>query len=159
MKDKKEHALISWIAPQYLQHNRDKRWYAIAIAIGIISILLALILDNWTMALAIITFAAVYHYIQTNHPPKDIAIAITELGIHMGEVFIPYSHINAFWIIYKKQVKTLTLHVQGRLYSEVIIQLNGQNPSEVRNYLLTQISEWEGKDERVIDILLRLLKL
>lgn len=159
MKQDKEHAVISWIAPEYIQHNKDKKWYLIAFIICAVSVILALILDNWTMALAIITFAGVYHYVQTTHPPKDIAIIITELGIHIGELFIPFSHINAFWIIYSAHNKTLNLHVKNRIYSEYIIQLNGQNPSGVRNYLLGQIAEWEGKQERFIDIVLRLFKL
>jgi hypothetical protein len=150
---------MTWIAPEYIQHHKTSQWYFYAAITGGIAALLALLTGNWTMALAIVTFAAVYQYVQKHHPPKDIGIVITELGIHVGEMFFPYSNIIVFWIIYKKGNKTLNLRVANRFYSDVIIQLDGQDPADVRNYLIGKVPEWEGKDERFIDYLIRIFKL
>jgi hypothetical protein len=158
-QEKHEKALISWIAPEYVQHTKDKKWYFYAAIAVAVTVFYALVTDNWTMALAIIVFAFVYQYLQAHHPPKNIAIIITEMGIHVGEVFFPYSHIMAFWIIYKNGNKTLNLKVKGRAYSEIVIQLNDQDPAKVRKLLVGEVAELEGKEETFIDALNRMLKL
>jgi len=154
----REHSEISWVAPEYIQHHKSREWYIGAAVLAVLVIIIDFISQNWTMALAVITFAAVYKFTQEKHPPKNIAIIITEMGIHVGEMFFPFSHIEAFWIIYSHGVKTLNLRVKGRFYSDVEIQLDDQNPGEIRKYLLSRIPEWEGKNEPFIDSLLRLLK-
>jgi hypothetical protein len=151
--------IITWTAPEYIQHDKDKQWYIIAGITAAVSVIIATLTWNWSMALAIIVFAVVYHYLQTKHPPKNIEIKITELGIYVGEMFFPYSHIQAFWIFYTKDNKSLNLKIKGRVYSDVIIQLNDQDPATLRKFLVGEIPELEGKEEKLMDILIRLFKL
>ncbi len=163
MTDKKtktgDKIIISWIAPEYIQHQKSARWYMIAGTALLLFLVWAIYTKSWSMALAIIVFSLVYQYTQSNHPPKDIKIAVTESGIGVGKMFFPYSHIQAFWIINKPGLKTLNLRVSKSFFSDVIIQLNNQDPVVLRQYLVGQVAEWEGKDERLGDVFLRLLKL
>ncbi len=153
-------AIFTWRAYEYIQHPKGKTWYvleaiAVAIFLGI-----TIFTKNYTTALAMVTFLAVYHYIHEKHPPKEIEIKVSRMGIKVGEMIFPYDHIKAFWIIYNPPyVKTLNLHVSKRLYSDVMIQLGDQNPAEIREFLCGQIPEVEGKTERFTDMILRLLKL
>jgi hypothetical protein len=151
--------ILSWIAPEYIQHQKSARWYAIAIIALLAFLAWAFYTNNWTMAAAFIVFAAVYQYLSTYHPPKNIKIIVTEMGVGLGHMFFPYSHIQAFWIIYKHDLKTLNLRVSKHFFSDVTIHLNTQNPVEVRHYLVGQIPEWEGQDERIGYMFLRILKL
>ena len=81
------------------------------------------------------------------------------MGIHVDNMFFPYSHINAFWLIYQPPyVKTLNLSIHKRIYSDVVIQLGNQNPNDLLEYLCGQIPELEGKNERFADVVLRLLR-
>ena len=111
------------------------------------------------MALAALVFAAVYLFTHEYHPPKNIPVEISDMGIRIGHMFFPYSHIKAFWIIYKHDWKTLNLRVAKGWFSDFAIHLNGVDPVEIRNYLVGQVPEWEGKEEQLGDIILRLLKL
>jgi hypothetical protein len=61
--------------------------------------------------------------------------------------------------MYKPGLKTLNLRVHRQFYSDTIIQLMDEDPAQIRNYLVGQIPEWEGKEERLQDLILRLLKL
>ncbi|HLG25207.1 MAG TPA: hypothetical protein VI588_00215 [Candidatus Gracilibacteria bacterium] len=158
-KPRHDRVVLSWEAPEYIQQHKGPRWYIGAGIVLAVTVAIALLTDNWTLALAALAFAGVYQYTHTHHPPKMTEVRITEMGIYVGEMFFPYSHIQAFWIIYANGTKTLNLRVIGRMFSDVIIQMNHQNPVEVRQYLVGQIPEWEGKNERLGDILLRLLKL
>lgn len=158
-EEKKAKVIISWTAPEYIQHKKSRKWYAVAGIISLIGVIVSIFTDNITLALAIIVLAGVYYYIQTHHPPKMITIKITEMGIYVGDMFFPYSHIRAFWIIYGNGARTLNLSVAKRYHSDVVIQFDGQDPVQVRNYLVGQIPEWEGKEESFTDILFRKLKI
>lgn len=151
--------IFSWVAPEYIQHQKTARWYMIATAIALIFIIGAIFTANWTMAIAILVFTAVYEYTQRFHPPKIVDVQISDLGIHVGQIFYPFSSMQAFWIMLKPGLKTLNIRVHRQFYSDVVIQLMDQDAAKIRNYMVGQIPEWEGKDERLQDLILRLLKL
>ncbi len=150
--------VMEWQTLEYIHHEKSLRWY-IAPGIALIALLLwAFWSGNFTMAIALVVFAAVYYYIHNYHPPKTVTITISELGIQVGQQFYPYSHIQAFWIIYDHGLKTLNLRVTGHWFADVIIQLDNQDPVDIRQYLVTQVPEWEGKQEKLGDMILRFLK-
>jgi len=151
--------IFSWAAPEYIQHQKTARWYMIASGIALVFMIGAIFTSNWTMAIAILVFAGVYEFTQRFHPPKIVDVHISELGIHVGHMFYPFSSMQAFWIMIKPGLKTLNIRVHRQFYSDVIIQLMDQDAAKIRSYLVGQIPEWEGKDERLQDLILRLLKL
>jgi uncharacterized membrane protein YobD (UPF0266 family) len=151
--------IMQWQAPEYIKHEKNKNWYIIAGAVAIFATVWAIISGTWSLAAAIVVFAVVYEYIQRYHPPKIISVKVKENGVKVGHVFYNYSDILAFWIIYNHGVKTLNLRVAKTVLSEIIVQLNDQDPVELRHYLMKQILEIEGKNEKLSDVILRLLKL
>lgn len=155
-----DRAIFSWTAPEYIQHPKSKFWYTAAATIGAAIILTDLFTNNLTMALAIIVFASVYMYTHIHHPPKDIQITVSKMGIKVGKMVFPYSHIQAFWIFHNPpHITTLNLRVKSHFFSDIIIQLKNEDPASLREFLCGQIPEWEGKSERFGDVILRLLKL
>lgn len=156
---KEKEDIFSWKAIEYIQHQRDARWYLIAGIILAFIIIISIITYNWSLAVAVVVLAGVYEYTYRQHPPKRVLIRITDLGIHVGHMFFQYSHIQAFWIYLNHGNKTLNFRVYKRIHSDVIVQLDDQDPAAIREYLVGQIPEWEGKNERATDVLLRLLKL
>lgn len=158
-KKGEDRVVFSWTAPEYIEHHRGERWYLVAGTITAFAVIVCFFSGNWSFALAIATFAAVYYYIRRHHPAKEIPIVISEMGIRAGIMFFPYSHIQKFWIIYENGLQTLNLRISGRVHSDVIIQLNHEDPVPLRQYLVGQIAEWEGKHERPSDAIMRLLKL
>lgn len=153
-------AVFTWIAPEYIQHPKSKIWYLAAAVLVAAVILFDLLTEDFTMALAVVVLAGVYLYIHSHHPPKDIKITVSRMGIKVGKMIFPFSSIQAFWIIYEPpHITTLNLRVKEHFFSDIVIQLNHEDPVPVREYLCGQIPEWEGKTERTSDILLRLLKL
>ncbi len=154
-----EKVVIRWEAPEYIQQEKNRKWYLIAGIVVLTVALMAAFTDNITLALAVLVFAGVYYYLQTQHPPRNITIRITEMGIYAGDMYFPYQSIKAFWIINEHGIKTLNLRVLNRYHSDVVIQFDGQDPAQVRNYLIGRIPEWEGKHVTATDIFLRLLKL
>ncbi len=154
-----DRVVLSWVAPEYIQHQKSARWYQVAGTVVGISMIWTYLSGNWSMSLAILVLAVVYQYLHSYHPPKDIDVIISEMGIRIGEKFYPYSHIKAFWIIYSHGLRTLNLRLADNFFYDVAIQLNDQDPVTLRQYLVGEIAEWEGKEERLGDMMLRLLKL
>lgn len=152
-------AVISWIAPEMIRHERGIVW---KISVSLISAALiagGVVYNSWTFSLAIAAFIVVYYLMNLEHP-KDIEVKLSEIGIKVGTRKYPFSRIRAFWVIYEPHyVKTLNLRVTGELVADITIQLNHQNPSEVRNFLMKNVTELAGQSEKITDIFLRLFKI
>ena len=155
-----DQAVFSWTAQEYIQHPKSKFWYTAAAIIIASVIVINAFTNNFTMALAVLVLAGVYQYTHSHHPPREIKITVSRMGIKVGKMIFPFSHIQLFWIIHlPPHINTLNLRVKDHFFSDVIIQLNDQDPAELREYLCGQVPEWEGKSERFSDVILRLLKL
>ncbi len=153
-------AVFSWIAPEYLQHPKTVRWWVIAAIVLLVAIIIEAVVSNWTMLAATVTFAAVYVFMHEFRPPKHTKINISELGIKMGHRKIPYAKIEFFWIIYNPpHVKRLCLRLKDHFISDLVIELEDQDPLAIRDYLETQLVELVNVHEGFTDVLLRLLKL
>ena len=151
--------LLHWQAPEFITHQKGSTWYLIAGIVTLLLIIYAIYTDSATMAIVFIMFAGVY-YMMHNQEPKTIDIKITELGIFVGKNFYPYNMINSFWIIYNPPyIHTLNLRLSDKTSSRVVIQLDVQNPVDVRKALAKEIPEVEGASESISDILIRLLRL
>lgn len=151
--------LISWDAPEYIQHEKSLSWY---IAAGIIATALigyGIMYSNITLSLAVFAFAGVYLYLHKYSPPKITHIQISDLGVTVGKQFYPYTQIQAFWIIYTPRTQTLNLKISREFLNEISIQLGDTAPGELRQTLLQHIPELEGKTEKITDLLIQLLKL
>ncbi len=154
-----DEAILSWIAPETVKHERGKVWRIVAPLSGIGMIALALWQGSWSFALAIAAFILAYCVTSLEHP-KDVEVKISKVGIKVGTRKYPYSRIKAFWVIYEPHlVETLNIRVAGEWVGDITIQLGKQNPSPVREVLMDYIPELEGATEKVSDIFIRLFKI
>jgi len=151
--------LMNWKAPEFIIHQKGMRWFLIAGVITLLLIIYAIYTQSATMAIVFIVLAGVY-YLTHNQNPKIIDISLTELGVFVDKKFYPYNMINSFWIVYNPPfVHHLNLRLSDKTFSKVVIQLDVQNPIEVRNVLAKEIPEVEGAGESFGEILIRLLRL
>lgn len=151
--------VFKWIAPEYLQLQRGPLWYAFALVIVVGLLLFALIQQSLTMVMLIIAIVIAY-WVTHDHKPKVQDVIISTLGIKVAGKFHPYSNIRTFWIVYDPPyVRTLNFRTAEKIPRDVRIQLLDKDPAIIRNYLLTQIPEWEGKTESLSELWIRILKL
>ncbi len=152
-------ALISWETPEYVVHERGIFWKIFMILLAIFVVVSGFYYGNWTLSLAVLVFAVVYTLIGLEHP-QNVKVKLSDVGIKLGVRCYPYSRITNFWIIYEPPfVTTLNIHVDGEFIADITIQLNGKDPSEIRNFLIMKIPEMEGKRESLSDIFVRLFKI
>lgn len=152
-------AILSWVAPETIQHERGTIW-KVFMGIIVIGIVVWGLLNNaWTMSLAVAAVAIVHYLAHLEHP-KDVEVVISKIGIKVGARKYPYSRIRAFWLIYEAPyTKTLNIRVEGDFLGDITIQLGNQSPSPVREVLMEYIPELEGQTEKLSDIFLRLFKI
>ncbi|MBD3360434.1 hypothetical protein GF366_01380 [Candidatus Peregrinibacteria bacterium] len=152
-------AVISWIAPEIIRYQKGKIWKIFTFSSLIAAVIIGILYNAWTFSLAIIVFAATY-YIINRENPKVVEVAVSDIGIKVGERKYPYNRITAFWIVYDPPIiRTLNIRVKGDLLMDIPIELYNQNPGEVREFLLEKIPELEGQAESLSDVFSRLFKI
>ncbi len=151
--------LLSWKAPDFIPYKKSKKWFLMAGIIVLMLIAYAIYTNSATMVIVFVVLAGVY-YLTHSQEPKIIEIKITELGIFADKAFYPYNMINSFWVVYHPPfVHSLYLKLSNKTLSKVVIQLDSQNPVDVKKALAKEIPEVEGEGESFHDFLVRLLRL
>lgn len=151
-------AVISWEAPEYVQHEKGWKWFVFAGLAVVALCVYAILTSNWTLVVALVVLAAVYvwqHFFKPNH----VEVLISEAGVQIGNRKYAFHDIKSFWIYYNDHVKSLNLRSNSRLLPDVSIQLGDQHPTEIREYLCRHVREIEGKKETLSEHLIRLFKL
>ena len=109
------------------------------------------------MVFAIVPFILLLEH---QKKPKVNEVQISEYGIRFGKILIPFSNVKRFWIIHNPPfVDELHLLTGSRSNPEIVIQLVGTDPVRLRQFLVTQAYEWEGKHLSFLDVLIRILRL
>lgn len=153
-------AVFYWETPEYIHHEKDKKWYIIAASVILFFVLIGVFTGSLSMAVVFILLGGVY-YINQLKKPKDVHVIISEMGIHFGHRFYPYNVIDSFWILYQPpHITTLNLKLHKGALRTISIELAEDiSPGDLRDYLLTQVPELTGKEEDFIDTISRKLKL
>ncbi|MBI5754609.1 hypothetical protein HZA41_00135 [Candidatus Peregrinibacteria bacterium] len=151
--------VIAWKAPEYIKHQKGRTWFIVAGIVILLLIAYGIKTGSFSTVLVFIVLAAVYLLAHT-HEPRHLPIIISQMGIKIGSKCYPYAQIKAFWIQYHPPlVKTLNFRTIDRFFKEEVVQLDGQDPVPVRVYLARQIPEWEGKEEGLMEVLIRILRI
>jgi len=151
--------IIAWEAPSTIHYQKGWIWYLVAGLITIGMILYFVLIDAPAGAIATLLLAGVY-FLTTTIESQQIKIELNDLGVKVGKEFYPFSSIRFFWIEYtppiSSQIKFATIGKMGRI---IKVQLDKQDPADVRNYLRTQIPEVEGRKEGFFEVLRKILRI
>ena len=153
-------AAFSWSHPDYILYVKDKRWYAISVAVLVLMVAWAIWQKDYLFAIfCVMAYLVVLLY--ENRQPEIIEFAITPQGIRSGSSFHNWKLISHFFIIYEADgIKNLYIEFVNPLRGRMIIPLDGQNAVAVRTYLLKFLREdLEREAEPISEQLRRFLKL
>jgi hypothetical protein len=156
---KSSETALAWTAPLRRKMQKGKIWMMGAAAVVLLLLFYGSATGNWIFIIAIITAVIVYaldHFEQT----RTINIEISEFGVKIGNSEIPWSNIKSFWIVYDQPfVRMLHIRTTGRAMPDIGIDLDSQDPVEIRRFMKRHVTELEGKKESFLDLSTRLLKL
>lgn len=152
--------LFTWMFPEYVKEQRDKK---LLIIIGIIfaaMITYAIYTKNFLFVIILLLVIFIM-FIREMQEPLDIRFVITDKGIFVGERFYLFSELHNFWILIEHpHFNNLYFQPKNKWKTEINIPLLSQNASEIRQTLLKYLKEDINKeDESIADVVGRFLKL
>src|SRR3989339_1189554 len=138
--------VIEWISPAYVHFKKGWKWFTIAGIIALSAILYSLYQGEYLSAIVFIILSGVYvmYYLE---PPPMLHVGISELGVQISNKFYSFHQIKAFWINYLPPISTVHFKLAGKMQREIEVHLANQDPVFLRNFLVTQVPELEGKQE------------
>ena len=137
---------LRWSAYEHEHIERGQDWYwalgVIAISIAIISVLLNDILFGLLIIVAAFTLALL-----ARRPPHLVEFELSDRGIKTGQTLHLYEEILAFWVEDQGEATPVLLVDTTKLLApNLIIPLEGIDPTDVRAYLKEHIEEIPMKE-------------
>ncbi len=151
---------MSWEIPEYREHERGKRWYIAAIAIGALLLLYAVLTANFLFAI-ILLLAILIMAMHDRKKAPEVTFEIAGNSINVGVAHYSYNRFKSFWMYYEpSEATTLFLEFKSGIRPRLAIPLQNKNPLKIRSILLAHLPEDVGReDEPLSEQLIRLLKL
>ena len=151
--------VLGWMSPEYLRFDRGWPWFVMLFGISGLLIWYAYVTGSVTM-MVLFSVMPLVLILEHRKKPRTVEVIFSPYGVKFGEMKIPYSNIRSFWILHQlPHVDEVHLMTNRKSHPEVVIQLMGTNPALLRQYLMTQLVEQEGKQISMIDLLVRILRL
>lgn len=153
---------MQWITSAYRQTEKSKAWYLLMGLIVLVFVLYGMFAGDssgWIVSITFLVLAGTY-YLSELKPAPAVKIQVSQLGITFGARFIPYNKMRSFWLLNEQNARYLNLTLlKGASRNVSIIVPEEVNMARLREYLLTQIPEEEGREESFTDQLIRNLGL
>lgn len=152
--------VFEWAVNEYEKHDRSKRWYIIMAVVGIALLLFSVISGNYLFTLVVVLFGIIL-FLQDMLQPAEVAFAVTEAGIVVGNKYYPFKEIASYWIIYNPpEVKNIYFSTNNILKHRLQIPLLDNDPRPIRDFLNQfLVEDLDQEEEPLSDRLGRMFKL
>lgn len=160
--------ILMWEAAEFVEYERSKRWYTLAIVCGLGLAILATVVSSLFVNASIFsqvlvgavfvlaTFVVIKH---ADDKPRQVTYSITELGINTRNKFLPFNQLKTFWMTYNPPTKILTLQSTSRFKPLTKIRLGDVDPLAIRDALKDYLPEQAHQDEDFLEKLSRIIRL
>jgi hypothetical protein len=149
-----------WEIAAWEKHDRGPRWYMIMSIVAIAFVIYAVITGNFLFAF-IILLSAIIIILAGHDEPHRALIQIGKNGVVVDGKYHEYKDLSNFSIVYHPpQTKLLYLETGSVIRPRIRLQLDEQNPLELRQHLKQYLDEnLHLQEEHFSDIVARLLKI
>ena len=152
-----DETLLSWQAPEFIDHDRNHQWYIAAVVVILGILAYSVYTRDWFFIGVLMVMVAVsFKYL--NQKPSINLYAISRIGIFVNDRLYSFDDLHSFWIVYQPPVKTLNIMSVRKYMPALTIQLDDQDPVIIRSILKKFIPEQEKRGESFADKLSRVLK-
>jgi|SRR3989344_2442267 len=155
MEKKRE---ITWTAPEFIHYPKSGKWYVLLGIAG--AALVAFFLfkrDFLTSMMFVLLFLMAFFFSRAK--PRQIHITLGPRGVKLNESLMTYQQIKTFWLVYEPpDIKTLNFETSAYLNRFLSLQMQDQDPVEIRDFLLDYLLEDLDRQERISDKISRTLR-
>jgi hypothetical protein len=160
-KDEIKLGVISWHIPEYITHERSKKWYIVAGVVAFAFLVYSFFSHNFLFAVIVI-IAVLLYVLNHGNEPMRVGVSLTDEGVVIGRKFYEYDDLKDFSVLYKPKlgIKNLYFEFKNGLRHRLSIPLEDMDPILVREFLLKYLHEdLERTDMPLSESLTRLFKL
>lgn len=149
---------LSWKGPSILHHTRGTAWYAGAIVTIGLLLLFCVLANAWSFLVILLLSIGFYGWLLFKPTPLK-TISMSPDGVTYDGEFYPNGAIKEFWILDHGHDFELHIRLFSRLKDDLRIFLAEADAPTVRSFLSQNIPENTEHNEKLLDILARLLKI
>ncbi len=154
---KNQEVYLSWEAPEFRHYPKNFGWYLTLLIVAGLVIFYQLLQKDLFGAFTVVVLTF-FIWAFARQQPKTVTINITDKGLNIDDTHIPYHEIKHFWVVDTENHRTLNLETNAYLNRIVILQLEDQDPDELRDFLLEVLPEHPEPRETLVQRIMHRLK-
>ena len=149
---------LSWQAPEFRFYQKNSGWYLTTICVFILIIAFFIIVESDYFAAVCLALLGGLVVMFARQEPREVEIELSEHGIRFGNLSYPFKQLKYFWVVSNDRHKTVNFHTSAMVNNTVILELEDQDPLEVRKFLLRYLPEHSEINETPIQRIMHRLK-
>lgn len=149
--------IISWQAPEFRHYEKNYAWYITLAAVSVLVVGFFAVERDFFAAVCLAIIAA-FIFFFAKQRPQIVIIELNPKGVVFGNLLFPYKQIKHFWIVHNERHKTLNIQTTAMLNNLMILELEEQDPEEIRRFLLNHLPEHEETEETSIQRIMHRFK-
>lgn len=150
---------FSWSFFALKNENKDQRWYVVFGLAILILLITAIATKNILFAILIVLVGLTILLLHRNN--QNVTVTFFSEGIVINGVAYAYENMKNFFIVYEPPTVKKLFFVPKSLWRQrITVELEDQNPADIRQFLLERLEEDEDrKGEPISERFGRILKL
>lgn len=153
-----ENKTIAWQAPEFRHYEKNLGWYVTLSGITVLIVGFFVVVQSDYFAAASLAILAILITLFARQKPQIVNIELSGRGIKFGNIMFPYKQLRYFWVVNNQTHKNVIFHTTAFLNNTVILELEDQNPDEVREFLLQHLPEHEETQETPVQKIMHKIK-
>jgi len=126
---------VQWTASEFIEHSKNLTWYLL-LAVGTVVFAAGLyLLTKDKVAAGVVVIVALTFGILANHKPRELAYAVDETGVHIGEKTYPYASFKSFAIVQENAIESIWLMPLKRFMPILTIYFDPNDEEKITDVL------------------------
>lgn len=148
---------IVWEAPEFRHYEKTYGWYVTVAAVTVLLVGFFTIQGDIFAAVTMLVLGLIVLFF-ARQKPETVVIELSSKGVKFGDLIFPYKQLKYFWVVSTENHKTVNFHTNTLVNNTVILELEQQDPEEVRLFLLQHLPEHSEVRETPIQRLIHTIK-
>ena len=147
-------ASVDWSASEYIEHEKDIRWYGALIGGGVLLTALIFVITRDYLASAVVLLAIISIAVFAGRKPDTKQYSVDESGVKIGEKTYTYSQFRSFSLVEEGAINSIWLKPLKRFAPAVIMYFSPEDEQKIVDVL----SNFLPHEDRELDAIDRFSK-
>ena len=139
---------IEWTASEYVQHEKDARWYGALIVAGVVITALTFFITRQDILATVTVFIAfIAIIVYAGRKPDTKHYAVHEKGVKVGDKEYAYSEFRSFSVVEEGAIDSIWLKPLKRFAPAVVIYFSPEDEEKI----IDTLSVYLPHEDRELD--------